>query len=161
MSEKKSARIAIVRVRGDVGLSPEIRTALKLLKLYKKNYCSVWPNSPAVIGNLKKVKDWTTFGELDEETFTLLLKKRGKLAGNKPLTEDYLKSKVGCDLTTFAKKYFAFEADLKDIPGLKTFFRLHPPQGGFERRGIKESFAAGGALGYRGKAINALLKKMI
>lgn len=38
---------------------------------------------------------------------------------------------------------------------------LHPPRGGFERKGIKMPFAKGGALGYRGKEINALLKRMI
>jgi large subunit ribosomal protein L30 len=37
--------------------------------------------------------------------------------------------------------------------------RLHPPIKGYE--GIKRSYKIGGALGYRGKDINELLKKMI
>ncbi|MBI1969700.1 uL30 family ribosomal protein [Candidatus Woesearchaeota archaeon] len=40
-------------------------------------------------------------------------------------------------------------------------FHLHPPRGGFERRGIKRSFTEGGALGYRGAKINELLQRMI
>lgn len=44
---------------------------------------------------------------------------------------------------------------------LKPFFRLHPPKGGYERKGTKVSFTAGGALGYRGEKINDLVKKMI
>ncbi|MGB9675396.1 MAG: 50S ribosomal protein L30 [Candidatus Nanoarchaeia archaeon] len=155
------SRLAIIRIKGESNLSPEIRTALKNLKLYKKNYCSVWSNKPDIIGQFQKVKDWTTFGELDEKTFLLLLKNRGRVAGNKPLTEDYLKSKLNLSFEDFTKKYFAFEIELKDIPGLKLFFRLHPPKGGFERKGIKESYAAGGALGYRGKDINKLLARMI
>jgi len=42
-----------------------------------------------------------------------------------------------------------------------TLFRLSPPKGGFERKGIKVSFSAGGVLGDRGKDINSLIEKMI
>jgi large subunit ribosomal protein L30 len=38
---------------------------------------------------------------------------------------------------------------------------LHPPRGGFERKGIKVQFATGGALGYRAEKINDLIKKML
>ena len=40
-------------------------------------------------------------------------------------------------------------------------YRLSPPVGGFERKGIKQSFANGGVLGYRKDAINALILKML
>ncbi|HII72678.1 TPA: 50S ribosomal protein L30 [Candidatus Woesearchaeota archaeon] len=40
-------------------------------------------------------------------------------------------------------------------------FTLHPPRGGFERKGIKRPFYLGGAIGYRGDKINDLLKRMI
>ena len=49
-----------------------------------------------------------------------------------------------------------------DIDGnIKKHFHLHPPRGGFERKGIKHSFTQGGALGYRGSNMNKLIKKMI
>ena len=44
---------------------------------------------------------------------------------------------------------------------LKPFFRMHPPRGGFERKGIKIDFNQGGVLGNRGAAINDLLKRMM
>lgn len=43
----------------------------------------------------------------------------------------------------------------------KKYFALQPPKGGFERKGIKNPYTIGGALGYRGDEINALIKKMI
>ncbi len=43
----------------------------------------------------------------------------------------------------------------------KTFFRMHPPRGGFERKGIKAPFKKGGAYGNRGSEINLLIKRMI
>ena len=46
-------------------------------------------------------------------------------------------------------------------PSAKKFFSLHPPRGGFERKGIKKPFNLKGALGYRGDNINVLIKKMI
>jgi large subunit ribosomal protein L30 len=53
------------------------------------------------------------------------------------------------------------EKDPKDPKKYKPYFRLQPPRGGFERKGIKKSFTAGGVLGYRGAKINDLIKKMI
>ncbi|HEV2165782.1 MAG TPA: 50S ribosomal protein L30, partial [Thermoplasmata archaeon] len=43
--------------------------------------------------------------------------------------------------------------------GLRPVFRLHPPKGGW--RSTKKPFASGGALGYRGPAINDLARKMV
>ena len=39
--------------------------------------------------------------------------------------------------------------------------RLSPPRKGYGRKGIKVSFKAGGALGYRGDKINDLVKRML
>ena len=40
-------------------------------------------------------------------------------------------------------------------------FRLNPPRKGYGRKGIKNAFSQGGALGYRGEKINDLLKRML
>jgi large subunit ribosomal protein L30 len=40
-------------------------------------------------------------------------------------------------------------------------FALHPPKGGYGRKGVKMPFAQGGALGYRGDKINVLVENMI
>jgi len=153
--------IAIVRVRGQVCVNPDIRHTLHALRLYKKNYCVIVQNSQVFLGMIKKIRDYVTFGELDEGTFAILLKGRGRITSKKPLTAEYLKAKLNTDFTRFAKDFFAFKRDLGDVPGLKHFFKLHPPKGGFERGGIKKAFAVGGALGYRGAAINALIQRMI
>ena len=55
------------------------------------------------------------------------------------------------DITaTLAKKY----------PSQK-IYHLNPPHGGLGRKGIKTPYRKKGAYGYRGDAINALLKKMM
>ena len=61
----------------------------------------------------------------------------------------------------FTQQFFEVKSRLRDIPGLKPYFRLLPPRGGFERKGIKTPFSMGGSLGYRGQHINMLIKRML
>ena len=65
------------------------------------------------------------------------------------------------DIRAFARALAAGEAKLRDVKGLKPVFRLNPPRGGFERRGIKKPRSLGGALGYRGDKIKELLGRMV
>src|SRR3989344_4075280 len=99
--------------------------------------------------------------EINEKTFSELLKKRGRLVGKKSLTEDYVESKTKLNINEFVNEFFNFKRELKDIPGLKLNFRLKPPVGGFERKGVKIPFSLGGALGYRKEKINDLIIKML
>ena len=138
----------------------DIRKTFKLLRLYKKNHSIVIPNTPQYIGMLEKIKDSATWGEVAEDTVKLLLIKRGKLPGNKALTEDYIKEKLKMTLDGFVKEFMDFKRNLGDIPGLKLFFKLSPPRKGFESKGIKIPYSMGGALGYRKDNINDLVKRM-
>lgn len=154
-------KIAIIRVRGNINVRKQVKDTLKMLRLFNVNTCAVLNNTPSNIGMIKIAKDYITWGEIDKETFKLLLEKRGKLPGNKQLTEDYLKEKSKLSIEQFIEEFFNSKKSLKDIPGLKPFFKLHPPKGGFERKGIKFPFSMGGVLGYRKENINKLIKKML
>ncbi len=151
--------IAVVRIKGRVGVNRDIEKTLHLLRLRKKHACVILPNSEEVIGMLNKVQHYVTWGEINEETLVNLLKKRGRIAGNKRLTDEYLKSKIGKNIEEVAKEVLAGNLKLKDIPGVKPFFRLKPPTRGF--RDLKKPFSMGGDYGYRGEHINELLKRMI
>jgi large subunit ribosomal protein L30 len=137
---QESRRIAIIRVRGEVRLDHELLKTLDMLHLYRKNYCSVIQGTPVTIGMIAKVKDYVTYGNIDDETYNLLVEKRG---------EEY---QGHVEKKNLPKK------DGKD---LKPYFRLCPPRGGFERKGVKIPFISGGALGNRGDKINALIRRMI
>ena len=154
-------KIAIVRIRGKINVRKEIEGTMRMLRLFNKNTCTVVPNAKAAHGMIKKVKDYVTWGEINEKTFTELLKKRGKLPGSKSLTEKYLEEKTKTTIDGFTKEYFEGKKELKDIPGLKRFFRLKPPEKGFERKGIKKTYAVGGVLGYRKDKINELIMRML
>jgi len=154
-------QIAIIRIRGKLGLRKDIKDTLNMLRLYNKNFCIIIKNKPQNIGMIKKVKDYITWGEVNEDSLKLLLGKRGKLPGKKQLTDKYIEEKLKTNIESFTKEILEEKKSLKDLPGLKLFFRLKPPIGGFERKGIKTPFSLGGALGYRKEKINELIKKMI
>ncbi|AJF62554.1 MAG: 50S ribosomal protein L30P [archaeon GW2011_AR20] len=155
------SKIAVLRIRGDLNVRRDKKDTLRLLRLFNKNYCVVLDNNQNYVGMIEKIKDYVTWGELNKETFELLLKERGRLAGNKRLTADYLKEKLKISFEDFTKDFFEGKKSFKDIPGLKQFFRLSPPIKGFERGGIKKPFSLGGALGYRKETINNLIERMI
>ena len=157
--EKK--RVAIIRIHGKKGLRREIKDTFNMIRLYKKHNCVIANNSESHIGMLKKINDFVTWGEIDAKTLELLLKTRGRLARKKRLSEEYLKEKLHISIEGFALEVINFKKELKDLPGLKLFFKLSPPKGGFEHGGIKAQFAIGGATGYRKDKINELIQKMI
>jgi len=154
-------RLVVIRIRGFVDVRKTVEDTMNMLRLYKKNTCVIINTSPACIGMLKKIKDYVTWGELDKETLKLLLQQRGRLPGNKQLTEDYLKQKTNLNFEGFADEFMQFKKELNDIPGLKRFFRLKPPEKGFEKKGIKKQYSLGGVLGYRKGKINELIRKML
>jgi large subunit ribosomal protein L30 len=109
---------------------------------------------------LRKSKDYVTWGEVSKETIALLLKKRGRLVGDKKLTDEYAKELGYKSLDDLAEALFKVEVECTCLQNVKPVFRLHPPTKGFKGK-IKRSYAAGGELGYRGEAINDLLKRMM
>jgi large subunit ribosomal protein L30 len=151
---------AIIRVRGIINVNPDIKRTLKLLRLTKVNHCTLLEENKVYKGMLQKVKDYTTWGEIDKEILPKLMESRGMIVGDKQITEEYIKSATSYN--TFEKLSQAIldnKFKYKEIPDVKPLFRLSPPKKGYE--GIKRSFKNGGALGYRGKEINKLIGRMI
>ena len=111
--------IAVIRIRGKVNLSPAVRTTLQSLRLGKKHTCLLTESKPEILGMIKRVKDFVTWGDVSEATVQQL-----------------------------------------QSSGEGSIFFLHPPRGGFERKGIKTPFTKGGALGFRKDGIDGLIMKM-
>jgi large subunit ribosomal protein L30 len=150
---------AIVQVRGVVNTRKEIKDTLKMLRLHHINHCVLVPDTPEYLGMIRKVKDFVAYGEVDGTTIEVILRTRGRVIGNYPLTDDYVRANSAFnDISEFAKALASGEARLHDIPGLKPVLRLHPPRKGY--RTIKRTVQQGGALGYYGEEINSLLHKM-
>jgi large subunit ribosomal protein L30 len=151
--------IAAIRVRGRTGIKKDIADTLDMLRLTRINHAVLIEENPSYKGMLQKAKDYITWGEVDPQTVAKLLSKRGKLAGNVKITEDYIKENTDfSSVEELSKAVVDSGAKLEDS-GIKPVFRLHPPRKGYED--IKKTFVESGSLGYRGDKIGDLIKKMI
>ena len=70
-------KIAIIRIRGMTNVRGDIDKTLKMLNLNNKNHCVVVEQNPTNMGMIKKIKDYVTYGPITDETFKLLVEKRG------------------------------------------------------------------------------------
>lgn len=152
-------KLAVIRIRGGVRGRKSARDTLRMLGLSRMNHCVLVDNTSTYRGMLQKAKDYITWGEVDPETVAILLKKRGRLIGNKRLEEKLLYMLGFGGFKEFADAFCNNKVNLKAIPGLKKVFRLHPPKKGF--RSTKKSVGEGGDLGYRGEKINELIVRML
>lgn len=150
---------AVVQVRGTVKTRSEIKDTLKMLRLHHINHCVFVPDTPAYVGMIRKVKDYVAYGEADAGTIESILKTRGRLTGDRRLSDEYVRENSAFDgIRGFAEALSTGEVRLSDLPGLKPVLRLHPPRKGYNT--TKRTFQQGGALGYYGNEINVLLHAM-
>ncbi len=149
---------AVVKMRGVVKTKPDVRRTLELLNLDRTNHCVIIEDNEHYRGMLQKVKDYVAWGEINTETLTILLNKRGMLTGRRKLTDDYLKENSEFeDIKSLAQAIVDGRVNLKSIPNLRPVLRLHPPRKG--HKGIKKPFPEG-VLGFHRPMINELLLKM-
>lgn len=152
--------IAAIRVRGTVHVREPIERTMRYLKLKAPNSLSLLPENESTKKMLKKAENYITWGEINAETLAKLLEKRARVYGNKKLTKEYLKKFGIASFSELAEKLIKGELSIEKL-GIKKPFRMRPPRKGYGRAGIKKSFKVGGATGYRGEAINDLIRRML
>ncbi|MEM2337208.1 MAG: 50S ribosomal protein L30 [Candidatus Bathyarchaeia archaeon] len=152
--------IAAVRVRGIISAPLQVRETLRILNLKRNNYAILIDNRPSFLGMLKTAQNFVTWGEVSKEIIANLLKKKGRLAGNKKLTDEYAQKFGFKSLEDLAEAIHNCKVEYWKLPSVQPYFRLHPPTKGFKGK-IKKGYNMGGELGYRGEKINDLLERMI
>ncbi len=148
---------AIVRLRGEVNLRPEVKSTLEMLRIHRVNHCVVVKEDAHFRGMIQKVKDYVAWGKVDDDTLALLLERRGRLSANRRLTEQYLKEKTPYrSFKELAQAINSGTANLNDLE-IKPLFRLHPARKGLKT--IKKTAQQGGDLGFRTDLAD-LIKRM-
>jgi large subunit ribosomal protein L30 len=149
-----------VRVKGKIGIRRDIKETMEGLRLTRANHCIIVNKESSTEGMLSKVKDYVTWGEISQETLVKLLKAKGKLSGDRPLTDQWIKENLEYeDIEHFARALIEEKVKYSNVSSIKPVIRLHPPIKGWGH--TKRSFKEGGALGYRGEKINELIERMI
>jgi large subunit ribosomal protein L30 len=147
---------AIVRLRGEVNVRPEIKDTLEMLRIHRVNHCVVVKEDAHYRGMIQKVKDYVAWGKIDEDTLALLLERRGRLSGNRRLTEKYLESTPYRSFRDLASALNSGSVSLKELE-IKPIFRLHPARKGLKT--TKKTAQQGGDIGFR-QDLADLIKRM-
>ena len=152
----------VVRARANVKVAHSIRETMDYLNLTRVNHAVIIPENAQYKGMLQKAKDYITWGNADTGLVEKMITERGRLMGDKPITDEYVNENTDfASIKEFAAAIVAGDATVKDLPEMKRVFRLHPPVGPKGWGGLKRSFVVGGALGARGDEISALVERMI
>lgn len=151
---------AVIRLRGKGDLRRDVKDTLTMLHLTRQNHCVVVPQNPTYAGMLQLVKDYVTWGEIDEQVLAKALLRRGRQVGDKPIDDAFVKGHSEYkSIWDFSQAVAKGAATLKEVRDLRPVLRLHPAVGGLNA--IKRGYHDGGDLGYRGKAINDLIQRML
>ena len=152
--------LAVIRVRGVSDIFKEIKDTLQMLHLTRNCYATLIDNRPSHLGMLHKVHNYVTWGEISKESIALLLGDRGRIIGDRKLTDKYAQEVGYKSLDALAEAIYKLEVEYNKLTNIKPVFRLHPPKKGFKGK-VKRSYTSSGVTGYRGEAINDILKRMI
>ncbi|MGA2386949.1 MAG: 50S ribosomal protein L30 [Candidatus Bathyarchaeia archaeon] len=152
--------LVVVKVRGTVSAQRETRETLELLHLTHTNHAVLIDSRPAYHGMLQRVNNYVTYGEPTKETVSMMLQKRARLAGGKKLTDEYIQKAGYKNVDDLAEAIVNCKVAFQKLPDVQPLFKLHPPSKGYKGK-TKKGFNAGGEAGYRGEAINDLVKRMI
>ena len=161
MTETKEHKcVCAVRVRGTTRASREARETLQMLHLTRNNHAVLIDDRPSFLGMLKAAQNFVTWGEVTKEVAYALISNKGRVVGNKKLTDEYAQKSGFKTLEELAEAIFTCHVEYWRLPNVQPVFKLHPPSKGFKGK-IKKSYGMGGELGYRGEKINELVKRMV
>lgn len=148
----------VVRMRGTVNVPYWANTTLESLNLVKKFRATIVPESDEYSGMLNRIRQLVAWCHVDNETVKDLLDKKGRKTSSQPLKKtdlpkeynslDKLASDIANDAVVFSK-----------LNGVKPWFALNPPRGGF-KKSSKKQVPQNGILG-ENKLLIDLVKKMM
>ena len=139
--------ILVIRISGLVDVPRKLQEGLFRIRLRRKYSATLLRPTPENIKLLRHLRNHVAFGEIDNDTLSLLVEKRAELKSKSK------KSSTTNIIDQIEKK------DMK-LWEIKPFFRLHPPRGGIDS---KNHFGTSkkSVLGDNKKEINNLLRRML
>jgi large subunit ribosomal protein L30 len=148
----------VVRIKGTVNIPRWAQATLDSLNLDRRFRATIVPESNEYLGMLRTVKEEVAWTKADAGIVKELLEKRGRKAGYKPITK-----------TDIPKEYKSFDdlaaaiaenkVAMSKLEGIKPWFALSPPKGGFKRK-TKTQYAQDGILGEDGELVE-IVKRML
>jgi len=148
----------VVRIKGTVNIPEWARMTLDGLNLDRRFRATIVPESPEYLGMLRKVKEVVAWTKADAGIVKELLEKRGRKTGYKPLTKADLPKEYK-SVEDLASAIAENKISMSKLEGIKPWFALGPPKGGFRRK-TKTQYTQRGVLGDDAE-LAEIVKKML
>jgi large subunit ribosomal protein L30 len=148
----------IVRIKGTVNIPQWAKTTLDGLNLDRRFRATIVPESNEYLGMLRRVKEEVAWTKADAGIVKELLEKRGRRTGYKPITKSDLPKEYK-NIDDLATAIAGDKVALNKLEGIKPWFALGPPKGGFKRK-TKTQYAQNGVLGEDGE-LAEIVKRML
>jgi large subunit ribosomal protein L30 len=148
----------VVRIKGTVNIPQQAKKTLDGLNLDKRFRATIVPESTEYLGMLRRVKEEVAWTKVDAGIVKELLEKRGRKTGYKPLTKPGLPKEYN-NIDELAAAIAENKVTMSKLGGIKPWFALNPPRGGFKRK-TKTQYAQDGILGEDGDLAD-IVKRML
>lgn len=148
----------VVRIKGTVNIPKWAQTTLDGLNLDKRFRATIVPENNEYLGMLRTVKEEVAWTKADASIVKELLEKRGRKAGYKPITKSDI-PKDYKSIDDLASAIAENRVTMSKLEGIKPWFALSPPRGGFKRK-TKTQYAQDGVLGEDGELVE-IVKRML
>jgi large subunit ribosomal protein L30 len=124
--------ILVLNLRGKINSTDPVRKALGELKLERRFTATVVTDDGPTLGMLKACKDFVAWAPLDSKLLASLLRSRGMVSESRRLDQEALKALGFKKYEDFADKIIKDGQRLSAHAGIRPFFRLSPPRGGYK-----------------------------
>jgi large subunit ribosomal protein L30 len=148
----------VVRIKGTVNISNWAQKTLDGLNLDRRFRATIVPESAEYLGMLRKVKEVVAWTKADAGIVKELLEKRGRKTGYKPISKSDLPKEYK-SMDDLATAIAGDKVAMSKLEGIKPWFALSPPKGGFKRK-TKTQYAQDGVLGEDGELVE-IVKRML
>lgn len=151
--------LLVVNIHGAINSAGPVRKALGELKVIRKFSASVVTDDPPTIGMLKLCKDRVAWAPVEADFLATLLEKRGMVSSTRGLDPASLKKLGYKKHEDLAAKMVKEQLRLSEVEGVRPFFRLAPPRGGF-KQSMRRQFTERGTLGSNPK-LEEIVERMV
>ncbi|GKS60810.1 50S ribosomal protein L30 [Candidatus Nitrosocosmicus sp.] len=152
----------VVRMKGTVNIPNWAQSTLDNLHLQKKFRATLIPENEQTLGMLRKIKEIVAWTSVDEGFIREFVEKKGRHTSTKLLSsnkESQTNLENAPDIDKVVTDITKNESFLSKISGLKPWFALNPPRGGFKRKS-KVLYSQNGILGENRELVE-LVKRMM
>jgi large subunit ribosomal protein L30 len=148
----------VVRIKGTVNVPQQAKKTLDNLNLDKRFRATIVPESDEYLGMLRRVKEEVAWTKADASIVKELLEKRGRKIGYKPIANPDIPKGYN-NIDELASAIAENKITLSKLEGIKPWFALNPPRGGFKRK-TKTQYTQDGVLG-EGSNLAEIVKRML